>query len=144
MTIKMNTLKFTKSPNGYTPRMATAGAAGYDLYTPVDFIIKPGRQIIIDTEVSIQLPEGTYAQIASRSGNAVKYEVVVLAGVIDNDYRGSIKVLLRNLGKKNRQFQRGDRIAQLIINNYYKFSWEQVDELCDTDRGEQGFGSTGQ
>ncbi|QNV47802.1 deoxyuridine triphosphate [Alphabaculovirus altersperidaniae] len=138
-------LRFKKTSNAaYTPRMASDGAAGYDLHTPVDFVVKARDSILIDTDVAIQLPPRMYAQIKSRSGNAAKYQVVAAAGVIDNDYRGSLKVLLFNHGKKSRQFKRGDRIAQFIVREYIRLPVEEVDELTCTERNTGGFGSTGQ
>lgn len=136
-------LKFKKSANAFVPRMATEGAAGYDLCTPVDFVIKARDSIVVDTEVAIELPPHMYAQIKSRSGNAVKYQVVAAAGVIDNDYRGTIRVLLFNHGKKSRQFRRGDRIAQFIVRKYYNLPLQEQDELGNTERNDGKFGSTG-
>ncbi|QEI03533.1 DUTPASE [Spodoptera cosmioides nucleopolyhedrovirus] len=138
-------LKFKKTSNtAYTPRMASGGAAGYDLHTPVDFVIKARDSILVNTEIAIELPPGMYAQIKSRSGNAAKYQVVAAAGVIDNDYRGPLQVLLFNHGKKSRQFRRGDRIAQFIVRTYCKLPMEEVEELTSTERDAGGFGSTGQ
>lgn len=136
-------LKYTKSPGAFAPRMASEGAAGYDLYTPHDFVIKARDSTLIDTGVCIEMPPNMYAQIKSRSGNAVKHQIVAAAGVIDNDYRGTLSVLLFNHGKKSRQFRRGDRIAQFIVRQYYKLPLKECEQLSHTKRDANGFGSTG-
>ncbi|AIZ48616.1 dUTPase [Agrotis segetum nucleopolyhedrovirus B] len=136
-------LKYKKSATAFAPRQATAGAAGYDLCTPNDFIVKARDFVVVDTGVAIELPPNMYAQIKSRSGNAVKYQIVAAAGVIDNDYRGTLRVLLFNHGKKSRQFRRGDRIAQFIVRNYHTLPLKECDELSSTERDINGFGSTG-
>lgn len=136
-------LKFKKNTNAFTPSMATEGAAGYDLCTPHDFVVKARDSIIVDTGIAIELPPNMYAQIKSRSGIAVKHQIVAAAGVIDNDYRGTLSVLLFNHGKKSRQFRRGDRIAQFIVREYFSLPLEECDELSDTARDINGFGSTG-
>ena len=129
--------------NAYAPHAASDDAAGYDLHTPIDFIIKPKKSVLVDTGVALELPKQTYAQIKSRSGMAAKYQIVVAAGVIDNDYRGPLKVLLFNHGNKTRKFNRGDRIAQFVIQRYYNLPVEETDELAATERDAGGFGSTG-
>ncbi|AUV65331.1 dUTPase [Alphabaculovirus myunipunctae] len=141
----MNTrvLKFKREKFAYPPQMATLGSAGYDLRTPGDFVIKPRDKHVVDTGISIELPENMYAQIKSRSGMALKQQVVVFAGVIDNDYRGVIKVVLFNHGKKSRTFRRGDKIAQMVIQQYYALPPVEVQEMTTTERDVNGFGSTG-
>ncbi|WBB27208.1 dUTPASE [Mythimna sequax nucleopolyhedrovirus] len=136
-------IKFKKSIDAFVPHMATEGSAGYDLRTPVDFIIKARDKHIVDVGVAIELPYDTYAQVKSRSGLAFHHQIVVGAGVIDNDYRGTINVLLFNHGKKSRTFKRGDKIAQMIVHQYCKLPLIKTDQLSTTQRDTNGFGSTG-
>lgn len=127
------------------PRRGSPGAAGYDLSSTEQVCIYPGKRALISTGIAIRLPNGTYGRIAPRSGLAVKHGIQVGAGVIDADYRGELKVLLFN-HSKNHQFQvsAGDRIAQLICEKYETPGIIQVFDLDETtERGRDGFGSTG-
>lgn len=136
-------------PRATIPTKGSRGAAGFDLYAiiPEDVgVITLHRfaRLAIPTGVSIACPEGTYARIAPRSGLAYKHGINVLAGVIDSDYRGEIKVILINHGDLEFDIRHGDRIAQMIFErhepNAYLF---EVADLNQTDRGENRFGSTG-
>jgi dUTP pyrophosphatase len=129
--------------SAYPPHMATVGAAGYDLRTPIDFVIKARDNHVVDVGVALELPPHTYAQVKSRSGMAFKHQVVVGAGVIDNDYRGTIAVLLFNHGKKSRVYRRGDKIAQIVVQEYCCLPLVESAELSNTERDTDGFGSTG-
>lgn len=102
-----------------------------------------GARVTLHTGVAMAIPRGYYGQIAPRSGLAVKHGLEILAGVIDRDYRGEIKVAVLNSGSSDIQFTHGDRIAQLLILPYMNVSPTEVDELDDTARGTGGFGSTG-
>ena len=105
----------------------------------------PSRgKALVPTDISISIPQGTYARIAPRSGLAHKHFIDVGAGVIDEDYRGSVGVILFNFGDQAFEVQQGDRIAQLILERIEADAVvEEVQELDDTVRGEGGFGSTG-
>jgi len=127
------------------PRRASAGAAGYDLYSTENVCIYPGKRATISTGIAIRMPEGVYGRVAPRSSLAVKHGICVGAGVIDPDYRGEIKVLLFN-HSKNHQYQvnEGDRIAQLILEKYETpLIVQMFGDLDETERGQGGFGSTG-
>ena len=126
------------------PIYAVSCAAGMDLFSAATLVIEAGSRALIDTGIGMSMPEGVYGRIAPRSGLACKYGIQVGAGVIDNDYRGSIKVLLFNAGEEAFQVNRGDRIAQLIFEEYRKLVPQEVEKLDDTERGAAGFGSTGQ
>lgn len=89
------------------------------------------------------IPVGNYGRIAPRSGLACKHMIDVGAGVIDSDYRGEVRILLFNFSEKDFEVQKGDRIAQLIIEKYSITTIREVTELGNTERGEGGFGSTG-
>jgi dUTP pyrophosphatase len=141
----MATLKVQKLvPNAVIPTRGTPGAAGYDLYSTDGFIIMPGHRVVIPTGLAIQLPTGTYGRIAPRSGLAVKHGVDVLAGVVDPDYTGELKVVLVNTDLRRAFMIRpGYRIAQLILENYSTAEIEETPYVEQTERGEEGFGSTG-
>tara|TARA_Y100000034_G_scaffold71176_1_gene85841 strand:+ start:782 stop:2188 length:1407 start_codon:yes stop_codon:yes gene_type:complete len=125
------------------PVVATGGAAGIDLRTIEDVTIIPGKVATIRTGLAVMLPKGHVGQIWPRSGLAARSGVDTLAGVIDEDYRGEIKVLLTILaGEKAITVRQGDRIAQILIVPVAKMSILEGD-LNDTERGTSGFGSTG-
>jgi len=143
-------LKITRLRNNQDlplPSYATDGSAGMDIYADVenDVVIKPGEIALIPTGIAIELPPGYEAQIRPRSGLAINHGITLLntPGTIDSDYRGEIKIILINLGKKEFVVKRGDRIAQMIISKYAKVEWEEVKELNTTQRGAGGFGHTG-
>jgi dUTP pyrophosphatase len=135
------------TPNAQLPVRSTDRAAGYDLFSTDNYVVLPGRRVVVSTGISVQLPPGTYGRIAPRSGLAVKHGLDTLAGVIDPDYTGEIKVVLQNLDM-NQPFviRPGYRIAQLILENYTVADIVEVpseNTALNTDRGANGFGSTG-
>lgn len=125
------------------PTYATEGAAGLDLYSPVDDIILPGARKRIETGVAIELPTGHEGQVRPRSGAALKKGLSVVLGTIDEDYRGEIGVVVFNISNFPIQVARGDRIAQLVVAPITRVEVELSDDLSTTTRGAQGFGSTG-
>ena len=129
------------------PAYESAGAAGCDLRAAVagPLTLHPGERALIPTGLAIALPEGFEAQIRPRSGLAVKFGITVLnsPGTIDSDYRGEIRVPLINHGREPFLIERGDRIAQMVIAPVVQVGWSLVGSLDETDRGTQGFGSTG-
>lgn len=130
-------------PDAYLPTRGSAAAAGLDLYSVEYATIPPGGRALIATGLSISIPTNTYLRIAPRSGLAYTKGIDVLAGVIDSDYRGEIKILLINLGKDIFSVSAGDRIAQGILEHITIAEVVEIDTLIDTDRGTGGFGSTG-
>ncbi|WP_372809345.1 dUTP diphosphatase [Litorivivens sp.] len=118
------------------PARATAGSAGYDLYSPTAMEIEPGERAVINTWVSIDMPAGHCGQIWPRSGIALRHGIDVLGGLIDEDYDDAIGVMLINHGGNTVTVHPGDRIAQLVITPYYK-----SEEVTGFRSG--GFGSTG-
>ncbi|MBV8637867.1 MAG: dUTP diphosphatase [Candidatus Eremiobacteraeota bacterium] len=122
-------------------------AAGADLYAAVrdDITLEPGMRALVPTGIAIALPPGYEAQIRPRSGLALKSGVTCLntPGTIDADYRGHVQVLLVNLGKEPAVIKRGDRIAQMIVAPVNRAEFSVVEELPDSLRGANGFGSTG-
>jgi len=131
-------------PSAILPSRATSGSAGYDLYSTDSYVVLPGRRVVVSTGISVHLPPGTYGRVAPRSGLAVKHGLDTLAGVIDPDYTGEIKVVLQNLDTQQPFVIRsGYRIAQLILENFTTADVVEVTEAPATDRGAAGFGSTG-
>lgn len=98
---------------------------------------------MVDTDLAIAVPAGTYGRVAPRSGLASKHFIDTGAGVIDADYRGMVKVLLFNHGESDYQVKEGDRVAQLVIERIYTPEVVEVEELETSVRGAGGFGSTG-
>lgn len=131
------------------PEYQTAQAAGMDLFAALaqdeTLFLPMGERALIPTGLSMELPSGYEAQIRPRSGLALNYGVTVLnsPGTIDADYRGEVKVLLVNLGLDTFTIERGTRIAQLVIQQVARASFEVVTELEESVRGVGGFGSTG-
>ena len=129
------------------PAYATVSSAGLDLKAVLDqpITLKPLERKIIGTGLKIALPEGFEAQVRPRSGLAAKHGITVLnaPGTIDADYRGEIGVILVNLSNEAVEISPGERIAQLVVAQYTQVSWQLVNSLDVTDRGEGGFGSTG-
>lgn len=132
------------SKDSKVPFRANKTDAGADLCSSEDLQIGPLERKAVPTGISIEVPEGYYGRIAPRSGLAYKNGIDVLAGVVDSSYRGEVKVILFNTDKNNYfEIKKGDRIAQLIIEDHFNFEFEIVEELSYTDRGSGGFGSTG-
>lgn len=139
-------------PNGEgldLPRYATRDAAGVDLIAAIPpeapLLIGVGERRLIPTGLAIAIPTGFEGQVRPRSGLALKHGITVLnaPGTIDADYRGEISVLLINHGEHIFEVTRGMRIAQLIISPVRRIEWSNVGDLTGTDRGGNGYGSTG-
>lgn len=129
------------------PQYETAHAAGMDLraFTEEQIVIKPFQRMLVPTGLHIELPVGYEAQIRPRSGLAYKHGISIVnaPGTIDADYRGELKVLLINLSDVDFVINNGDRIAQMVIAKHETISWEPVEQLNETARGEGGYGHTG-
>ncbi len=127
------------------PKRETAGSAGYDIMSSVDYSVYPGMVCKIPTGFSYEIPIGFFGRVCPRSGMALKHSVTVInsPGTIDCDYRGEVCVLLINHGEKKLEIKAGDRIAQIIFEKYYDFDITESKELSITERGIGGFGSTG-
>lgn len=136
-------MKIKLDDGAIMPTRAHETDAGLDLYARETVRIWPGQSEIFDTGVHIELPRGFYGKIESKSGLNVNHSIVSCGGVIDEGYTGSIAVKLYNLGNTSYVFNAGEKIAQLVIMPYVTPKIEQVDELKDTARGAQGFGSSG-
>jgi dUTP diphosphatase len=130
-------------PKATLPTRGSHASAGLDLYSIEDVRIPPKQRVLARTGLAVAIPVGFYGRVAPRSGLAVKNGLDVLAGVIDSDYRGEVCCALLNTGDETIELQQGSRLCQLIIEQIITPSPAWADELDDTTRGEDGFGSTG-
>lgn len=130
------------------PEYATLQSAGMDIRANLDepIVLQPMQRCLVPTGLYIALPAGTEAQIRHRSGLALKKGITVLnsPGTIDADYRGEVGIILINLSQEPFVIQDGERIAQMVIARYEQARWKPVDSLEETERGEGGFGHSGQ
>ena len=145
MTISIQLKRLPHGEGLPLPVYATDGAAGMDVVSAEDVTIAPGQRHAVATGLSVAIPHGYEIQVRPRSGLAFKHGVTVpnTPGTIDSDYRGELKVLLINHGPDDFAIARGDRIAQLVPAAVTRATFEEVETLDDTQRGEGGFGSTG-
>lgn len=135
-------MKVMLDAGAYMPVRAHKDDAGLDLRSPDTFIVKAGKSLKIDSGVHVEIPAGYVGFLKAKSGLNVKYGITC-TGVIDAGYTGSIVVKLYNNGSDDVLFERGDKIAQLVILPIVCPDLVQVDSLEDTERGDAGFGSTG-
>ena len=135
-------MKFTLDNGAFAPTRAHKTDAGLDLRSPICVKVPARGSALIDTGVHVELPNGTVGFLKSKSGLSVKHDITS-EGVIDVGFTGRIRVKLYNHGTKPYQVLRGDKITQLVIFDCRFPDVEIVDELENTERGENGFGSTG-
>lgn len=142
--IKVKLINKSNNPNPY---YETKGSAGVDLraFTEEDIIIRPMERKMIHTGLYMEIPEGYEGSVRPRSGLAIKHGITVIntPGVIDEDYRGEICVLLVNLSTEDFIVKNGDRIAQMLFKQVERAIFAEVKELDETERGDGGFGHTG-
>ena len=135
------------NPKVKSPSYKTDGASGMDLIAFVKKPIKilPGQTNLVPTGISIAIPKEYEMQIRPRSGLAAKNQITVLntPGTIDSDYRGELKIILINHGKKEFIINNNDRVAQMVLTSVSKIELKEVEKLTNTNRGKGGFGSTG-
>lgn len=137
-------LRFVKlNEDAITPTKANKFDAGFDLYASHGGILEKHTHKLIKTGIAMQIPKGYVGLIWPRSGMAYKYGIDVFAGVIDSGYRGDIGVILYNSQYNDYNVEKGDRIAQLVLQKVEDFELLEVSDLNNTDRSEAGFGSTG-
>jgi dUTP pyrophosphatase len=138
-------IKFSnKDGSGRTPIRGTSGSGGYDIHSSVDTVVAPGEHKAISTDVYTEFPEDTVCFIKPRSGLAFKHAINVLAGVVDSDYAGEIKVILINHGSAPFHVKVGDRVAQLVFLGLTLHSTNVIESTVHAGaRGDGGFGSTG-
>ena len=136
-------MRIVLDENAFKPIRAHAGDAGLDLRTPRDVYIESKGSAIIDTGVHIELPPMTVGEIKSKSGLNFKHGLTVPTGTVDYAYTGTKQVKVYNHSNQPYKFKRGDKIAQLVVCPILLPEVEVVDSLEDTERGNNGFGSTG-
>ncbi len=130
-------------PDAVLPAYAKAGDAGLDLATYENVTLAPGERKAVATGLSFELDDGYVALMWGRSGLAVKNGIAVLGGVIDAGYRGEYKAILHNASDQPVVFAKGDRVAQLLIQKVERPEIVEVQEVSQSERGADGFGSTG-
>jgi len=143
MKIKLKKLR----KNAIAPKYQTKHSAGMDLHAAIDkpIVLKPTEIYAVPIGIAIEIPEGYEMQVRGRSGLALRHGIASAAGVgtIDADFRGEIHVILINNGTADFEIKPGDRIAQAIVAKYERVNWDETKELNETERGSNGFGSTG-
>ena len=140
-------IKIINKSNFPLPKYQTEGAAGVDIHANIldPLLIKKGQILLVPTGLFVSVPLGYEAQIRSRSGLTLKHGITVANGIgtIDSDFRGEIQVILVNIGSKDYEITPGERIAQMVIKKYIYGTFEEVEILDETDRGQGGFGHSG-
>ncbi len=131
------------SKNVKTPEYKTNGSSGFDICSKRSCTIKPGETVIVETGLAFQLMQGTELQVRPRSGISATTPLRVILGTVDSDYRGEIGVIVQNTGKSPEKIEEGMRIAQGVIVPVLHLTLIEVEELEETKRGNNGFGSTG-
>ncbi len=130
-------------PDVKTPTRAHEHDAGLDLYSREEKVILPGESEVFDTGVHVELPEGTFGKLESKSGLHIRFDIICAGGTIDSGYVGSIKVKLYNMGHREYMVRKGQKIVQMVIIPILTPELEIVDRLEETERGSNGFGSSG-
>lgn len=127
------------------PHYAHEGDAGVDLYSTEDYVLRPGQIVLVSTGLSMAIPKGYEGQVRPKSGLALKHGISVCnsPGTIDSGYHGEIGVISINHSNEEFKIEKGIKIAQMIFNKVEEAEFEEVEELDNTKRGEEGFGSTG-
>ncbi len=135
------------SKSGRMPAYETEGSAGADLRAYLDepVTLMPGERKLIPTGLYVELPQGIEAQVRARSGLSIKHGIGLVNGVgtVDSDYRGEWNVPLINFSDEPYTINDGDRIAQVVFSRYERASFESVEKINETERGDGGFGHTG-
>lgn len=128
------------------PKIANPGDAAVDLHSRIECVIKPGERVLVPTGIAIALPNGFAALVLPRSGLALKHGISMVntPGLIDAGYRGEISIILINHDQsEDFKILKGDRIAQLLLQEVISVNWHQVEKLPGSIRGDGGFGSSG-
>jgi dUTP pyrophosphatase len=129
--------------NARLPKYAHPNDAGMDLFSIEDKTLKPGERLVCGTGIALAISEGYVGLIWDKSGIAAKRGIKTMGGVIDSDYRGEVGVVLKNLSGEVYEIKRGEKIAQMLIQKVENPEIEEVDNLENTERDKDGFGSTG-
>ena len=124
------------------PIYKTTEAAGFDIYSTESTLLKANSTTKVPTGIALEIPHGFYLRIEDRSGMAAK-GIHKIGGIVDSDYRGVVFVVLHNTTGQDFQIEKHDRIAQGVVTPVSQANFEETDQLNETERGESGFGSTG-
>jgi dUTP pyrophosphatase len=130
-------------PDAIIPKYAHPGDAGLDLYTVEALELLPNERRSVPIGIAIEIPDGYVGLVWDKSGLSHKYGLKTIGGVIDSIFRGELQVGAMNLSDKPIKFEKGHKIAQLLIQKVETAEFVETDELSDSTRGENGFGSTG-
>jgi dUTP pyrophosphatase len=142
----MNSIKIKikkLSPEAILPKYAHEGDAGMDVFSIENLIIRAGEKAMIHTGISIELPMGFVALVWDKSGLAAKNGLKTMGGVIEHSYRGEYCIIILNTSKEDFEIEKGQKIAQILIQPIFTAKIQEVEELSNSIRGENGFGSTG-
>lgn len=143
----MVSIKIHALPGVILPSYQSRGASGADIcaFLTEPIALLPGETKLVPTGLTMEIPEGYEAQIRPRSGLAINHGITLLntPGTIDSDYRGEIKIIITNLGKKEFSIVNGMRIAQMVFNKIYRGNFIVTGDLSETDRNDGGFGHSG-
>ena len=142
MSLPIRVMKLSETAT--IPTRGSEFAAGWDLYASQECLVPARGKAIVAIDIAVAIPIGYYGRVAPRSGMAWKKHTDIGAGVIDADYRGPVGVVMFNHADEDLQIGVGDRIAQLVIEQISTAPLVEVNSLDDTERGEGGYGSTGQ
>ena len=126
-----------------TPQYGHKGDAAFDLYAREQVVLKPGERTAVPSGIKMEIPEGYVGLIWDKSGVGIKGGLKTLGGVVDSGYRGEVLIGIVNLSDEDYIFEKGHKVAQMIIQKKEEVEIVEVSELSDTSRGEGGFGSTG-
>ena len=137
-------LKIKKiDPGAKLPQRAHLHDAGIDIFSLERMIVSPGKRVAIRTGISIEIPEGYAGLVWDKRGIAIKEGLTTIGGVIDSTYRGELLIGIVNIGTTEYVFEKGHKVAQLLIQKIELVDIIEAESLSDTARGESGFGSTG-
>lgn len=139
----MAVVKFKKEPGAKAPNYAYKGDAGLDLFSNENIVIEPMHRAAIKTGIYLEIPEGYVGVIWSKSGLSLRQGLNMIAGIIDSNYRGEIKLAMVNLSSKLIRIEKGDKLAQMLIQRFEEVKLKEMETLSPSVRGEKGFGSSG-
>jgi dUTP pyrophosphatase len=143
MTLPKDACEVAVGGTGALPEYGSAASAGADLRAAEAVALGPGERVAVATGIHVAIPPGHVGLVWPRSGLALRHGIDTLAGVIDSDYRGEVKVVLVNHGHEAVRIEAGDRVAQLLIQRVERAVFTRTSDLGATERGAGGFGSTG-
>ncbi len=130
-------------PDAILPQTMREGDAAMDFSSYRDYVIKPWQRIVVETGVAIAVPLGYWGNVRDRGGLPAKHGLHTMGGVFDSNYRGEVQIIMINLGREDYKISKGDRIAQMLIEKHEDIEIQEVEELDQTNRGENRFASSG-